>query len=151
MAYDDGIIHFGANALINSCCNFGCQKKIVIGDNAVFAAGSCVYDTNFHYLYNFKTRSVKDICSPVRIGDNVWIGTNCYISKGITIPSGCTLAANAVISRPFNDEISENSIIAGHPAKVISTGYTMIRGSMEWELMQHFKNTSEKEIKIDYS
>lgn len=150
MFYDEGVIHFGTNVLINSCCNIGCQKEIILGNNAIFAAGVCVYDTNFHYLYRFSSRSVKNICSPVKIGDNVWIGTQCYISKGTTIPNGCTLGANTIISRPIEEEISENSIIAGNPAKVVSKGYTMIRGGLEWELMQQFKETTDKEISIDY-
>ena len=150
MVYDEGVIHFGANVLINSCCNFGCQKEIVIGNNAIFASGVCVYDTNFHYLYSFKTRSVKNICSPVRIGDDVWIGTRCYISKGTILPNGCTLGANTIISRPIEGDIQENSIIIGNPAKVVANGYTMIRGAWEWELMQRFRNITDKEIFIDY-
>jgi acetyltransferase-like isoleucine patch superfamily enzyme len=49
------------------------------------------------------------------IGDNCWIGSKVTILDGAVVGSGCVIAAGAVVTGKFSD----NVIIGGVPAKVI--------------------------------
>lgn len=37
--------------------------------------------------------------SPVRIGDNVWLGANVVVLKGVTIGDNAVVVANSVVSK----------------------------------------------------
>lgn len=54
---------------------------------------------------------------PVTIGKNVFIGMNAIILKGTSIGDNCIIGANSVVKGDF----PSGSVIAGNPAKVIST------------------------------
>jgi maltose O-acetyltransferase len=58
---------------------------------------------------------------PIRIGNDVWIGTRVVILPGVTIGDGSVIGANSVVTR----DIAPYSIVVGSPAKVIRK-----RGSM---------------------
>ena len=53
----------------------------------------------------------------IRIGDNVFVGNNCILLPGIEIGNKCIIGAGAVVS----NSIPSNSVVAGNPAKVITT------------------------------
>jgi acetyltransferase-like isoleucine patch superfamily enzyme len=53
--------------------------------------------------------------SPIKIGNNVWIGSNCAILKGSTIGDNSIIATHSVISK----EILPNCIYAGYPARPV--------------------------------
>lgn len=55
------------------------------------------------------------IVKPVKVGNNVWIGTRVIIMPGVTIGNNCIIGAGSVVTKSFAD----NSIIAGVPAKKI--------------------------------
>lgn len=52
---------------------------------------------------------------PVVIGDDCWIGGTVTILPGVTIGEGCTIAANAVVTK----DIPAWSVAMGAPAKVV--------------------------------
>lgn len=52
---------------------------------------------------------------PVRIEDDVWVGTGAIILKGVVIGRGAVVAAGAVVTR----DVPPYAIAAGVPAKVI--------------------------------
>tara|TARA_R110002124_G_scaffold76753_1_gene205515 strand:+ start:16667 stop:17254 length:588 start_codon:yes stop_codon:yes gene_type:complete len=56
-----------------------------------------------------------------RLGDNVYIAPGAKIYGPIHIGSNCTIGANAVVTKSFEDE---GLMIAGVPAHVLSTGET---------------------------
>ena len=53
--------------------------------------------------------------SPVKIGDNVWIGAHAVILPGVTIGSGAVIAAGAVV----RGDVPPRAIFGGVPAKLI--------------------------------
>lgn len=140
--YYGGVVSIGKHSVMNNT-NIGCSKSITIGQNVRIAGGATIYDTNFHFIYNKKKHSVKDISGRIVIGDYVWVGTNVYIAKGTTMPKGCIIAANSIVSRPI-ENINEYSIIAGHPAKVVAEGYVRILGSLEEHLYKQFATEKNK-------
>jgi galactoside O-acetyltransferase len=52
---------------------------------------------------------------PVRIGNNVWIGSNAVILPGITIGDNSVIGAGSVVTH----DIPENVIAVGNPCRVL--------------------------------
>ena len=55
--------------------------------------------------------------SPVRIGNNVFIGMNAVITRGVTIGDNVIIGAGSVVTH----DCESNSVYAGNPAKKIMT------------------------------
>lgn len=103
---------FGKNVFINSCCNFQDQGGITIGDNFLIGH-QVVFATLNHDLNPSKRANMQ--AKPITIGKNVWIGSRSVILQGVSIGDNCVVAAGAVVTKSFGD----NLIIGGVPAKVI--------------------------------
>ena len=55
------------------------------------------------------------LCTPIHIGNRVWIGAGAIITRGVTIGDGAVIAARAVVTK----DVEENTIVGGVPAKFI--------------------------------
>ena len=53
--------------------------------------------------------------SPVKIGNDVWIGAKATVLSGVTIGNGAVIAAGAVVTK----DVPDNTVVAGVPAKII--------------------------------
>ena len=53
--------------------------------------------------------------NPIRIGDDVWLGTGAVVTRGVTIHSGAVIGARAVVT----EDIPANAIAMGNPARVV--------------------------------
>jgi acetyltransferase-like isoleucine patch superfamily enzyme len=120
-------IIIGDNVRINNGAIVSAQKEIVIGNNTLIADQTIIYDTDWHGFDGKKTK-----ISPIRIGNNVWIGTRSIILKGVQIGDNSIIGAGSLITK----NIPENSLFAGNPAKFIrnTNGYcnlTSIRTHFE--------------------
>ncbi len=93
--------------------------KIEIGDYSGLGANSNVYDTDFHPIDAIIRREnnsiVNAVSQPVIIGENVWVASNCTILKGVVIGDNAIIGACSVVTR----NVSENTIVAGNPAREI--------------------------------
>ncbi|MEE1129081.1 MAG: sugar O-acetyltransferase [Methanobrevibacter sp.] len=105
-------IHLGDNVFINSGCRFQDQGGIFIGNNALI--GHNVVLATLNHEENPKKRG-NLIPAPIKIGNDVWIGSNATILAGVTIGDGAIIAAGAVVTR----DVAENTIVGGVPAKYI--------------------------------
>jgi maltose O-acetyltransferase len=72
-------------------------------------------DNDGHNLNPLERNSEVITTTDVTIGTNVFIGDNVIILKGVTIGSNSVIGSGSVVT----NNISENSIAAGVPAKVI--------------------------------
>ena len=53
--------------------------------------------------------------APVRLVNNVWIGSHATILPGVTVGDGAVVAAGAVVAK----DVPANTVVGGVPAKVI--------------------------------
>jgi acetyltransferase-like isoleucine patch superfamily enzyme len=96
------------------------RAEVRIGRYAKFGPNVRIFDTNFHSLDWAKRQTFLDdqadtTSSPVRIGDDVFVGTNAMILKGVTIGDRAIIGAGSVVTK----DVPADSIAAGNPAVVI--------------------------------
>jgi len=99
------------------------RRDIRIGNRTSLGVNTRVYDHDFHSLdpkhrVDRKTDSSNVRFLPIDIGDDVLVGANVIILKGVHIGQRSIVGAGAVVT---SGQYPENSIIAGNPARVIST------------------------------
>lgn len=96
-----------------------CHNKVHIGDYVNIGAGTMIFDTDFHSTNWEKRASIYDLenrkCSPIMIGNHVFIGTRCIICKGVCIGEKSIVAAGSVVTR----NIPSNEVWGGNPARFI--------------------------------
>ena len=102
----------GNNVFINACCKFQDQGGIVIGNGVLIGHNVTLATLNHDERPQFRQNIYP---KPIKIGDNVWIGSNATILQGVTIGDGAIIGANAVVTK----DVPENTIVAGVPAKII--------------------------------
>jgi acetyltransferase-like isoleucine patch superfamily enzyme len=110
-------IRVGDNVGLGRDCFYGCAGGIQIGKDTI--VGNFVSFHSENHIYS-------DLLTPIRlqgvthkgivIGENCWIGAKVTILDGVYLPSGCIIAAGAVL-RPGLYE--SNHIYGGIPAKLI--------------------------------
>lgn len=86
---------------------------IKIGNNVTIAPEA--------FLLAHDASTIKELhytkVGPITIEDNVFIGARALIMPGVTIGKNSIVAAGSIVTK----SVPENSIVAGNPAKVIST------------------------------
>jgi len=102
----------GKNVFINACCKFQDQGGIIIGNGVLIGHNVTLATLNHDERPEFRQNIYP---KPIKIGNNVWIGSNATILQGITIGDGAIIGANAVVTK----DVPENTIVAGVPAKII--------------------------------
>jgi acetyltransferase-like isoleucine patch superfamily enzyme len=124
----------GGEVQIGSWCYVGegsriwSASSIIIGDRVLISHSANIFDSLTHPLSArarheqirqiFKTGHPRDISldeSPVRIGNDAWIGAGAMVLRGVTIGEGGIVAAGAVVTK----DVPAFSIVAGNPAVVI--------------------------------
>ena len=79
------------------------------------------------------------IIKPIKIGNNVYIGTNCIILPGVIIGDNVIIGAGSIVTK----NIPSNTVYAGIPARFIKTVEEYKKGIMNNIL--HTKLLSDKE------
>ena len=110
---DQGRIQIGDYVLISPGSRISAADEIVIGNNVMMANGVYITDSDWHGIYDRVSR--PETCTPVHIGDNVWLGDRSTVLKGVTIGENSIVAASAVVS----SNVPANVVVAGNPAKIV--------------------------------
>lgn len=127
---NEGEVFIGNNIHICQSCILMGYGGVKINDNFVMSAGSKIYSlTNTAYDLEDRTKIIKlmpytqapFLCSPVVIGENVWLGLNTIIMPNVTIGSNSFLASNSLLM----DKIEKNSYVCGQPAKKIRNRFDL--------------------------
>jgi acetyltransferase-like isoleucine patch superfamily enzyme len=108
---DEGaVIQIASNVEIGIGNVIVAKNKITIGANTLIAEYVTIRDQN-HDLSNLAQFNV----APVMIGSNVWLGAKATVTMGVNIPDGTVVGAHSFV----NKSISQRSVVAGIPAKII--------------------------------
>lgn len=96
--------------------SISCRAGVKIGDRCLFGSGVMLLDNDAHSLLPEHRNDEKYIKrSPIRIGDDVFIGARAIVLKGVSIGSCAVIAAGAVVVK----DVPPRTIVGGNPAKVI--------------------------------
>lgn len=94
---DFSVIEYGGDVIIG--------KNVKIGYGAVILSASTITG-------NADSEYIK---KPIKISNNVEIGSNATILPGVTIGDNATVGAGAVVT----EDVPPNSVVVGIPAKVV--------------------------------
>ena len=101
---------FGRNIVVNGYLDISIGAACIIAD--------MVYLTDFDHVFSDVERPIKDqgiTKAPVRIGDDVWLGTKATVVRGTAVGRGSVVAAHAVVTQ----DLPPFSVAAGVPARVL--------------------------------
>jgi acetyltransferase-like isoleucine patch superfamily enzyme len=91
--------------------------SVRIGNDVMVADHVSFYTWNHEFSKGGKPfRMMGGIVKGISIGNNCWFGTGCIVLPGAKLGNNCVVAAGSVLT----DKVySDNSLIAGIPAKII--------------------------------
>ncbi len=103
-------LFIGDNTSIGDRTEIHAGNSVEIGSGCNISWDVCIMDRDYH-----KLDSPIEVIKPVKIEDNVWIGSNCLILKGITIGKGAVIAAGSVVTK----DVPPGALAGGNPARII--------------------------------
>ena len=114
---DGGSLIIGNDTHIQPRCQFSAYKgSIIIGSNVQIAPFCAFYPYNHQFESN---KAIKDQSlftkGGIVIEDDAWIGVGAIVLDGVRIGKGAVVGAGSVV----NDNIPDDSIAAGVPARVV--------------------------------
>ncbi|MCB0345238.1 MAG: hypothetical protein KDD66_08965 [Bdellovibrionales bacterium] len=112
-----GSIVLGDACNISSHCRIATQSRVEIGNSVLIAAYAYIGPGN-HIIEDTEKPIMEQGMAHgrgVKIGDNVWIGTRATVLDGVTVGSGAVIGAHSLVAQ----DVPENAIVAGTPAKII--------------------------------
>lgn len=90
-------LYIGRNVSVNHGCMIVCHESVIIGKDVQFSPNVMVYDHDHDYNATGGIKGMRYKTSPVKIGNNVWIGANSIILRGADIGDNCVIAAGSVV------------------------------------------------------
>lgn len=105
-------IHLGRGVFVNAGCKFQDQGGVYLGDR-VLVGHNVVLATLNHDLD--PAHRADMLPAPIRVGDDVWLGSGSIVLPGVTIGEGAVVAAGAVVTR----DVPPRTVVAGVPARVV--------------------------------
>jgi len=114
-----GFIEIGDHTNIAQNCLIHSEERVSIGSNVIVAAYTYIVGGGNHDYSRLDTPIIRQpnlSRGGITISDNVWIGARVTILDGVTVNSGAVIGAGAVVT----EDIPENSVVAGIPAKVMA-------------------------------
>ena len=113
---DGSRLSVGKNSQLGQ--NSRLQGDVTIGDDCVMGPDVVIMATSHGYdRTDIPIRLQGGWEKPIRIGNDVWIGTRVVILPGVEIGDHCIVAAGAVVTKSF----PPYSVIAGVPAKLVKS------------------------------
>ncbi|WP_306173934.1 acyltransferase [Pseudoalteromonas shioyasakiensis] len=96
---------------------FGSEPYLIsIGNNVSMTSSYFVNHDGGVWVFRKEHPSI-DIVKPIRIENNVFIGSHCIIMPGVTIGSNVVVGAGSVVTK----SLEPNAVYAGIPAKRIKS------------------------------
>lgn len=116
--YGPEALDIGDETSVAPFVHIWCGGRVIIGKRCMIgshvAISSLTHDHSQPQMWNTM------VAKPVRIGDEVWIGSHAVIMPGVTLGDGCVVGAGSVVTR----DVPPRAIAYGVPARV--TGYRRV-------------------------
>lgn len=106
------------NTSIGKFCSLGPELRIGLGRHPIHLKSTFpgfYSDNHGYYGVDKEYNNEESSYLPVKIGNDVWIGTRAMILDGVTIGDGAIVAAGAVVTK----DVPPYAIVGGVPAKII--------------------------------
>jgi acetyltransferase-like isoleucine patch superfamily enzyme len=108
-------IRFGARTTVGYYTYIFASDSITIGEDCLIAPFVYIVDSNHGTRRNELINRQPNICAPITIGNDVWIGAKATVLAGVTIGDGAIIASGAIVNR----DVEPYTIVGGSPAKFI--------------------------------
>lgn len=95
------VCHLGDNFSMNSHDVVVCHEKIEIGDDVMLGPNVQIYDHDHDFREKGGIKALKFKTSPVKIGNNVWIGANVVILRGTTIGDNSVVGTGCIVKGKY--------------------------------------------------
>lgn len=112
----EGNLRIGDKVVFGRKNTINAYLDIEIGDDCIFA--DWIYVCDFDHRFDDLSIPIKKqgiVKSPVRIGNDCWIGEKVSILRGVTIGDGAVVASHALV----NKDVPPRAVVGGVPAKVL--------------------------------
>lgn len=106
-------ISIGRGTVLGAYTFVYASEKITIGDDCLIAPFVYLVDSDHQIAAGRLIREQPMATAPIRIGNDVWIGTGAKILKGVTVGEGAVVAAGAVV----NQDVPPGHIVGGVPSR----------------------------------
>ena len=132
-------VHLGKEVYANFHLTLVDDGEIFIGDYVMFGPNVTVA-TASHTLEPSLRKPKLEFNRPVRIGNNVWIGSNAVLLPGVTLGDGSVIGAGSVVTR----DIPAGVLAVGNPCRVLreigerDREYYYKNDKIDWENLKHF-------------
>lgn len=96
--------------------DFGSEPYLIsIGDHVSITSSSFVTHDGGVWVFRQDLPKI-DVIAPIRVGNNVFIGSNCIIMPGVVIGDNVVVGAGSIVTK----SLESDSVYAGVPARRIS-------------------------------
>ncbi len=106
-----GMIKIGNGTFFNNNCIVASHEKIEIGEDCSFGPNVVIYDHDHDFKVHGGKKMEKYKTSPIKIGNNVWIGANVIILRGVTIGDNSVIAAGTIVRENVRENVIYHSKI----------------------------------------
>lgn len=107
-------IELGEHAFLNMDCMILDEARVIFKDRCAIGPRCCFY-TAIHPM-DAKVRATGlEICKPIVIEEDVWMGGSCVVNGGVTIHAGSVIGSGSVVTH----DIPPHVFAAGNPCRVI--------------------------------
>jgi maltose O-acetyltransferase len=111
-----GRLRIGDDVLVNSYNVLGASQSVEIGDHCIFAAYVQITDASHGFDDpDALIKHAEFATAPVRLEQNVWLGSGVMVTKGVTIGAGAVVGAKSLVTK----DIPALGVAYGLPAKVV--------------------------------
>jgi acetyltransferase-like isoleucine patch superfamily enzyme len=108
------VMIIGEDVFISQHCTI--SGTVSIGADTLIAGQVTILDANHRMdRSDVPIRAQGGIKTPVRIGEDVWIGASSVVLPGVTIGAHTVIGANSTITK----DLPEAVVAAGSPARII--------------------------------
>lgn len=135
------------NTMLGKFCSIGPGVRCGLGTHPTHTFVSThpvFFSTECQAQITFSDQSYFQELLPIKIGNDVWIGSNAIIIDGVKIGDGAIIAAGAVVNR----DVPPYAVVGGIPARIIK--YRFSAENIEFLLKYQWWEKDEKWIRDNW-